>query len=325
MKSKLILLILVFFSFTHNPVEASEQNADWISVEYADLEHNVVSEYQLVTVSVNNSQSFLKKGNYAVDVDYDEDQLELTNVIKYDWRNSKTSEMSKNVTNLSSNFKVSYQFYLKPNVAIDSTQLSITVFKDGSLYKESQVNLNTHSYTSPTAVSVGDSKLSYYVNDYQNDGTEINMSITFDIIENNSLNPLKIKVMKNNMSSNSTEGYKIKCYVDNEEVEMSDKNQFEFSINEAKQVRIEITAKIVNLSSKNDRFEFFLFIEQGDGSVRLEPTFFRSEQISSGNNLRTEKYIKIKNVIAIFFIILLVLALISRLTPLLLKKLRNKL
>lgn len=310
MKTKLLLLIVCLFSIANPAFHASEQKPDWIRIKYSDLEQKKVSEYQLVTVTVTQKSPWFTNVDSSVDIDYDENVLELAKVTMQD-ESLNVGELDD--TSFSTNldeYQVKYQFYLKPNVSVETTPITITKHI-GDKTEEVTINLDCYSYTMKRNVSFGNTILNYIVSDYTNNGAEITLKADFEVIANPDDKPILATLKENNMSVSSTDDYKFKASYSGSGAEAVDKNNIQFDLTSGDTFTITITANVGGLSAKDDRFEFFLFLSDGANSVRLEPTFFRSETISSGANAKVMQYSHLKMLINIFFVLLLLIYIIK--------------
>ncbi len=305
MKSKaLILIISLLVTFNVN-LNASEQIPKWINISYSDLEQHAVSEYQVVTITVKENHSLFKSANSTIDIKYNPQQLQLANVA---YTTSKQERMRLDDTKVSSDesqFSVKYQFYLKPNIDIESTPITITK-SVGKQTKSVDLELRTHSYTSGEILTVDDIKLKYKVLQYQNDQTNINYIAQFDVLANPQAKKMQLALQKNNMEVSNQEEYNVQVFLNDQLVSPINNNQVEVEPMLGDVITLEINAKVSALSSKNNRFEFLIYVASGTDFIRLEPTFFISELTKSGANLNVKRYRLIKMFVNVFFVILVI-------------------
>lgn len=310
MKNKFSLILVLFALFIPKFSAAEITTPNWIDIEYADLEHNYVSEYQLVNVSVTQKGMWWRDYNSEVNIDYDQNALNLVNVIYYDqYLNSTTSEEST-VKTTDSSFKVTYQFYLKDNFDLSTTQIDISKTVNSKTTKGS-VSIDTHSDRLMSNVKFGDIVIGYSVDQYVNDGETITYNAHFKVVSNPSNKPFTLSVKENNMTVDNTDYYEVKLRYTTGSVEAIDKHNFKISIPEGGTFDLNIPAQIEGLSSKNDRFEFLIFLSDSENFARIEPTYFRSEVISSDTNKRGDRFVIIKLLIALFFVFLAIIHSIS--------------
>lgn len=313
MKSKILLVVMLLISLPTVSLKASDDNQlpKWIEVQYADLEHNTVSEYQLVTVTVTEKNLWLDNSNHEIIVDYNPQQLNLVNTVSYDTMHNVQTEVITNYTTDASSFGVSYQFYLQPGVSLTNIPITITKMTDGQVSDEATINLAADSQTVPELVTVGDIKLESSVTEYVNDGTNITYNQHFSVVANPNNSAFTLTLKPNNMVVEDPDIYEAKIKFDSGSAKALDKNNFELNMNTGDQFDLNITTTIEGLKAKDDRFEFFVYLQEDDQFVRLEPTFFRSEQIAASTDTRNYRYLVIKLIIAIFFIILTIIHLIK--------------
>ncbi len=306
MKNKLLLLIMLFISIpTINFYASSEvELPKWIEVEYADLEQNAVNEYQLVTVTVTEKNLWLDNSEHQVSVDYDPSQLNLVNTVSYDTMHNVQTEVIADYSTTASSFAVSYQFYLQPGVELTEVPITITKMSDGEITDEATINLAADSQVAPELVTVGDIRLESSVTEYVNDGTNITYNQHFSVVSNPNKQPFTLTLKPNNMKVSDTDVYQAKLRFNNGSAKALDKNNFKLEMRKGDQFDLYITSTIEGLEAKDDRFEFFVYLQEGDQFVRLEPTFFRSELIEPSTSTRNYRYLMIKIVIGLFFILL---------------------
>lgn len=312
MRNKLLSLIIIWMvifvpSFKASEVESELPN--WIDVEYSDLISNEVSEYQMVTVTAKVRGLWYLDNTNQVGVVYDPNQLELVNTAI---TNSKmdTELASGDVVNLEeSNFDVSYQFLLKPEANIETANVMVSQFKndDVSTTKEAVVTLDTHNYSEYENYTFGDTTLAYAVDGYANDTETITYDASFKIVSNPSDKDITLTFKENNMTVDSTEDYDIEFTSEDGKIIPIDDLNYQLKGNEGDEFKLRITADIDGLSSKDDKFTFFIMLSNGDNFVRISPIFFRSELIEPSTNLRVERYMYIKLIIALFFLALTIL------------------
>lgn len=293
---KLVLSLSLLFTISLN---ASETLPDWIKVSYSDLESQSVSEYQLVTVTVTEHKAWWRDQQTNISVDYDPQQLQLVNTLFFDSLERSIPQAGPAVTSDLSNFKVEYQFYLNKYQNLDDVQITINKNDQSQV-----VNLNTTSYTTDHLIEIGDLKLNTSITNYQNDGTNINYTQHFEVLDNPTKEPFTITLKPNNMNVQGPEVYNVRFATEGAIATTLDKTNYQINAQKGSSFDLIIDSSISGLSAKNNRFEFFVYIESGDDFIRLEPTFFESNITLSGNPSRVIRYTIIKLVIIGFFIIL---------------------
>lgn len=315
MKSKiytlLTILTLVFcFSFSASST-SSEELPNWVEVNYSDLNTDAISEYQLVTVTVQNHGLWLGSNNYNVSVDYDQNQLKLVNTVYIDSAGNKQVREGSVVTSSDNNFKVSYQFYLQPNVSLETVPLTVSKVKNNDQREQATVSLNTHSYTTNETIKFGKIRLGYTVTTYTNDGTNIEYNAHFKVVSNPDKEEFTLSLKPNTMNVSSSDIYDVKLRFNDGVAKAIDKNNFSLNMNAGDQFDLNVTSTVEGLSAKDDRFDFLIYLQSGDDFARITPKFYRSELITDQANTRLHKYVLIKIVIVAFFICLTGLFIIS--------------
>lgn len=315
MKNKIVAIIFVFSLLFNLQVSASEFESEqlpkWVTVDYANLTNQSVSEYQLVTVTVSNYGLWFTTNEYNVSVDYNPSELELVNTTYTDSMQNRTVKAGSNVYANHNNFEVSYQFYLMPNVDVEMVPITITKEKNNRESETATVNLSAFSDTTQRNVSFGDITLSYDVTEYNNDGTNIEYNIHFKVIKNPNHEPFTLSLKKNNMSISDSDIYQAKLRFDSGSATAIDKNNFKLTMNKGDNFDLNITTTVSGLTAKDDRFDFFIYLQTGDHFARLSPIYYRSELLTDATNTRVVKYTYIMLVISLFFGLLAVLYLIS--------------
>ncbi|WOO86838.1 hypothetical protein RZE82_06865 [Mollicutes bacterium LVI A0039] len=307
---KLLLIALLAMLLPVNFQAASEAPTDppsWITIKYADLEQKSVSEYQMVTVTVSEKNMWWKNGNHEVEIDYNRDYLKLVNVAYYDGKTSTVTQDTREVSTDDNNFEVKYQFYLNPGYDVAEIPLTVTKFTDGEQTDQATVSIKSNSQTTPQQVEFGDAVLNYTVENYKNNGETVTYSAHFEVVENIHKKPITLELKKNNMKVSSEDDYTVELTSNDADIDMLEQNLYTIDALANQQFDLTITAQEEALSAKNDRVEFFIFLESNNQYARLEPTYFKSEKIKTNDNTRAEKYLKIKMVIASFFILLFAL------------------
>ncbi len=312
MKNKLITSIFIWVFFLVPGLSATElELPNWIDVEYSNLEGEYVSEYQQVTVTVTEKNMWWANDVHNVSLNYDQNQLRLVNTMYFDSKLNSNVESSPNITTTDDNFKISYQFYLQPDIDITSVPLTITKTTGDKTVSET-ININAYSETTPRTIQIGSVTLNYGVTEYTNDGENITYNIHFEVVGNPQKEAITMTLKQNNMSVDSVDDYDAKLRFNGGEATAIDKNNFLLSMTRGDTFDLNIVAKIEGLSAKNDRFEFLLFLQdENDNFIRLEPTYFRNELLLASNNQRVDRYIVIKIIITIFFVILTLIGLIG--------------
>lgn len=302
MKNKMIKSIFLWVLLLVPALSASElETPSWIDIEYSNLEDEYVSEYQQVTVTVTEKSMWWKNDVHNVSISYDPNQLELVNTMYFDAKLNSNVEQNPNITTTDDNFKISYQFYLQPDVDITSVPLTITKMTNDETVSE-VVNINAYSETTPRTVQVGAISLNYDVTQYTNDGEDITYNIHFEVVNNPKKENMTLTLKENNMSVESVDDYTAKLRFDSGTAVAIDKNNFLLTMNKGDTFDLNIVANIAGLSAKNDRFEFLLYLQDEDENfIRLEPTYFQNELLLPSTNQRVDRYIIIKIAIAIFF------------------------
>lgn len=315
MKNKLfsfILILMVVFvpSFTASETtKTSDELPSWIDVKYSDLIGKEVSEYQMVTITAKVRGLWYLDNTNEVDVVYDPNQLELVNTAITNSKMDSELASGESVSLEESNFDVSYQFLLKPEANIETANVMVSKVKndDVSTTKEAVVDLDTHNYSQYENYTFGDTTVAYAVDGYNNDTETITYDAKFKIVANPSDKDITLTFKQNNMTVDSSEDYDIQFTSEDGKVIPIDDLNYQLKGNEGDEFNLRITASISGLSSKNDKFSFFIMVSNGDNFVRISPMFFRSELITASTNLRIEKYMYIKLMIAMFFIALTIL------------------
>lgn len=309
--SFILILMMVFIqSFKASEVtETSNQLPSWIDVEYSDLIGNEVSEYQMVTITAKVRGLWYLDNTNEVDVVYDPNQLELVNTAITNSKMDTEIIDSEEVSLEESNFDVSYQFLLKPEANIETANVMISKVKndDVSTTKEAVVTLDTHNYSQYENYTFGDTTVAYAVDGYSNDTETITYNAKFKIVSNSSDKDITLTFKQNNMTVDSSDIYDIEFTSDAGKVIPIDDLNYQLKGNKGDEFNLRITASISGLSSKDDKFSFFIMLSNGDNFVRISPMFFRSELMTSSTNLRIERYMYIKLMIALFFIALTIL------------------
>lgn len=306
MTSKIIAVLFTFSIFLNIQLLASEveQPPSWITVDYADLYNQSVSEYQLVTVTVSNYGLWFIDDNYQISVDYDPNQLVLANTTYTDSMQNRTVQAGATVAADSNNFKVSYQFYLMPNVDADIIPITITKVKNNSSSENAVVNLSAISNTAKRNIKFGDIVLSYNVTEYNNDGTNIAFNMHFDVVSNPNRQPFTLSLKKNNMKISNPDIYQVKVQFDTGTVTAIDKTNFSLKMDQGDGFDLNVTTTVSGLSAKDDRFDFFVYLQTGDQFVRISPIYYRSELQAPSTNLRVVRYSYITLAICLFFVLL---------------------
>lgn len=317
MKNK-ILAILVAFVFIFNfSLAASEvdsqtkETPNWIKVKYSNLYNQSVSEYQLVTVSVSNYGLWFLNNEYNVSVDYDPNQLKLANTYYTDSMQNTSIRSGASVATEDNNFAVNYQFYLQPNNDVTSVPITVTKTKNGDDIESATIDLKTYSETTPRMIEMGSIKLKYNVTTYTNDGTNIEYNIHFEVVSNPDREEFTLSLKKNNMAVSNPDIYEAKLRFSSGKATAIDKNNFNLMMTEGDAFDLNVTTSIEGLTAKDDRFDFFIYLQSGDDFVRLSPIYYRSELVMDSINTRVTKYIYITVAIAIFFALLTVLYIVS--------------
>ncbi len=306
MKNKLLILVVLWSLFIPN-LSASEIDSqpNWINVSYADLEHQYTTEYQAVNITVLQKGLWWNDYNSQVEVEYDPNALELVNTVYYDTLMNGTSMADPNITTTDSSFQVTYQFVLKNGYDLQSTPVSFTKTVNDKV-STGMVTVNTHSETMMSNYKFGDIVIGYSVDQYANDAETITYNAHFKVVSNPKNTPFTLSLKSNNMDVDSTDYYEAKLRYTSGVVEAIDKNNFKIDIPEGDTFDLNITAQIEGLSAKDDRFEFLIFLSDGENFTRIEPTMFRSELITPDNNKRGDRFVIIKILIALFFVFLAV-------------------
>lgn len=297
MKSKIYLLLLVIGLLTPGydlRAEELDQVPSWIDISYANNYDQAVSEYQVVTITVTNKSLWWTNHDYQVMIDYDPNQLYLTNAVYIDSERTVSEVIDGTVNTDDSNFAVEYQFYLQPDV--DVTQLPVTITKvtDSSDSQTATVMLDAESQTTKQNIQFGDLVLNYAVDNYSNDGTNIEYNAHFEVLSNPNKEDFTLSLKKNNMSVSSSDIYDVKVRFTDGSAVAIDKNNFKLSMKEGQSFDLNITTTIDGLSSKDDKFEFFIYLQDSnDNFIRLSPIYFPNQATSIGVNNRTHRYLLI--------------------------------
>ncbi len=300
------VLFIFCFLFT-TPLYASESIniPNWIDIEYANLETEKVSEYQLVTVTVSESDPWWKKEqSKQIQIRYNEDQLQLVNTIIYDDLQNTYVSDEQNISVDKNNVRVSYQFYLKPNVDVSTSEITITKLENGYIKNVVDIPLQTESVTTPRNISVGNINLSYKLISYKADNEIIKYKIQFNILECPQDESLKLSLQKNNMNIANDDVYTSNVQSERAKINKIDKNNYQLVVNPQDEFILEVDSTVEGLSAKDDRFEFFIYLENNENFERIEQTFFPSELISENENMRIKRYFIIKVLIMIFFVLI---------------------
>lgn len=313
MKSKVsTLLVLVMILLSNSNLQAStvqvEELPNWIDVDYTDAYTNTVSEYQLATVTVSNKSLWWTKNRYAINVNYNPKQLELVNIVYQTSTGTGTALEDENVTTEDSNFDIKYQFYLKPNVDAASVPITITKVKNDSETESATVNLAAQSQTTKQNIKFGDIVLTYAVDTYTNDETNIEYNAHFEVLDNPNKEDFTLSLKKNNMSVSSTNIYEVKLRFSSGNATAIDKNNFKLQMAKGDSFDLNITTTIEGLSSKDDKFDFFIYLQDEEGNfVRIAPEYFVNTTIETGTNSRTRRYLHINLGLMLSVVLLTVL------------------
>lgn len=319
MKSKVsTLLVLVMILLSNSNLQAStvqvEELPNWIDVDYTDAYTNTVSEYQLATVTVSNKSLWWTKNRYAINVNYNPKQLELVNVVYQTSTGTGTALEDENVTTEDSNFDIKYQFYLKPNVDAASVPITITKVKNDSETESATVNLAAQSQTTKQNIKFGDIVLTYAVDTYTNDETNIEYNAHFEVLDNPNKEDFTLSLKKNNMSVSSTNIYEVKLRFSSGNATAIDKNNFKLQMAKGDSFDLNITTTIEGLSSKDDKFDFFIYLQDEEGNfVRIAPEYFVNTTIETGTNSRTRRYLHINLGLMLSVVLLTVLYIVLNL------------
>lgn len=318
MKNKLLAILVVCALIFNLPLAASEVEnqtsmPNWINVKYANLYNESVSEYQLVTVTVSNYGLWFLNNNYNVSVDYDSSQLKLVNTYYTDSMQNNSIRSGASVNTDDNNFAVSFQFYLQPNVNVTSVPITVTKVKNDSDAQTVTLDLKAYSETTMRPLQIGNIGLRYNVTTYTNDGTNIEYNIHFIVDSNPQREELTLSLKKNNMSVSSTDNYEAKLRFNGGKATAIDKNNFSLMMSRGDTFDLNITTPVDGLTAKDDRFDFFIYLQNGDQFVRLSPMYYRSELVTDSVNTRAIKYIYIIIAIIGFFIFLTILYAMSNL------------
>lgn len=308
MQSKIIVLVALILALIPVSFSATQQNVrpQWIRVAYADLEQKQVSEYQLVTVAVKETNLWFSNGEYRVELDYDSSQLELVNIIYNDGLFGNTQLDDQTVTTTDNNFEVKYQFYLKPNADITESAISVTKYKDNEVSNEANFTVNCQSQTTPRVVEFGNVKLDYAVTKFERDNESVNYEASFTVIENAKRQPFTLTVKENNMKVSESDLYAINVTTDDGQVREIDDANFSITLAKGGKFKLAVTVDTKSIKAKDNRFEFLVFLKNNERFIRLEPTYFKSDLIVPTQNLRAIRFISIKVIIAAFFILLFI-------------------
>ncbi len=311
MKNKLLIFV-VLCSLMIPSLSASEIDSqpNWINISYADLEHQYTTEYQAVNITVSQKGLWWKNYNSQLEIEYDQSALELVNTVYYDPLMNGTSMSDPNITTTDSSFQVTYQFILKNGYDLQSTPVSFTKTVNDKV-STGMVTIDTHSETMMSNYKFGDVVIGYSVDQYTNDAETITYNAHFKVVSNPKNTPFTLTLKSNNMDVDSTDSYEAKLRYTTGVVEAIDKNNFKIDIPEGDTFDLNITAQIEGLSAKDDRFEFLIFLSDGENFTRIEPTMFRSELITPDNNKRGDRFVIIKMLIALFFAFLAVVHFVS--------------
>lgn len=313
MKSKisaLLVMVVVLFSNSNLMASTVQQNElpNWIDVDYTDAYTNTVSEYQVATVTVSNKSLWWTNDSYEVSVDYDPDQLELANEVFKTSTGTGTALEEGIVTTEDSNFDIKYQFYLKPNVDVSSVPITITKVKNGSETESATVNLAAQSQTTKQNIKFGDIVLTYVVDTYTNDGTNIEYNAHFEVLDNPNKEDFTLSLKENNMTVSSTDIYDVKLRFSDGNATAIDKNNFKLQMAKGDSFDLNITTTIEGLSSKDDKFDFFIYLQDEEGNfARIAPEYFVNTVVETGTDSRTRRYLYINLGLMLAFVLLTIL------------------
>lgn len=311
MKNKIVALLIclsTLFSITFNASEINqEQLPKWISVKYSDVYNQSVSEYQLVTVTVQNYGLWFTNNDYEVSADFDPAQLELVNTVITNSYGDKTSELSQAVNFTENNFEVSYQFYLQPDVDLTTVPVTISKVKNSEIDKEETIELKATSNSMMNNYQIGNITLGYAVDKYTNDGTNIEYNGHFKVIANPDNQDFALSLKKNTMNVADDVDYQINVTSDKGTVAKVDNTNYQLKMRVGQEFDLNIKTPVSGLSAKDDRFDFLLYVQSGDQYIRISPKFYRSELTESQTDTRFRRYVVIKAVIIGFFVLLTIL------------------
>lgn len=310
MIKKILILFVTLAMLT--PQFKAEELPSWITVKYSDLEAGQVSEYQLVTIIVSEKNFWFKNSDYQVDVEYDLEILTFANAV-YTNTGLETSVLDQTrVTTSENNFYVKYQFYLKPNVDVESATIKVIKSEDNLVTDTQLVEVKAQSYTTPKEVTFGNVTLNYAVTNYVDNEQTVEYTAHFEVLDNPKNEPFSLSLKKNNMSVSGDNSYTVSVEPEKGLATEVEANEFLISANTGDNFDLKITAIEANLSAKNDRFEFFIYLNNNDKFVRLEPTFFKSTEIGNSDNVRLERYVLIEVLLALVILALLLVHISSR-------------
>lgn len=315
MKNKIVVLftsLALIFNISFSASSVGEQQLpNWIDVEYSDLNNEAVSEYQLVTVTVKNHGLWFTHNNYDVSVDYDPTQLNLVNTVFSNSLGDKATQIGSLVSTDSNNFEVSYQFYMQPNVDVESIPLTITKVENDKKTTSQIINLKAMSNTTMSNIRFGNINLGYAVTKYTNDDSNIEYNAHFKVISNPNNEEFTLSLKKNTMSVSSSDIYKTKLRFTSGSAVALDKNNFSINMKTGDEFDLNITSSVAGLSAKDDAINFFIYVQSSDGFTRISPKFYPSELITNSINTHLHRYALIKVAIMLFFTFLGLLLLIS--------------
>lgn len=294
MKSKILLILVAIVSLFTINLSAAEDISKNVSVNYANLESMKVNEYQLVTIKVEVDNHWFNPKTTTVNINYDDSQLDLVN-IGYTNNKLETTQLSNpEVQGDTNSFTVDYQFYLQPNANIEQSQVEVIQKTDDGESISDLLTIDANSLSTWQDAIVGDNHFQYRVNNYDDTGEVITLNAEFNAIKLvDSL--FYFDFIKNNMSVDDDQSYTINFTGDGNFV-YTEKAIIDGTLQTGDNFKVDITANKSELDSKNDRFEFLLFITSGENSVRLEPTFFPNEFTETGSNTKRWKFVKIENI-----------------------------
>lgn len=315
MKNKILTLLVCIsglwpLSFNASTVE-QEQLPNWIDVEYSDVYNQAVSEYQLATVTVKNYGLWFANSDYDVSVEFDQSQLVLANTSVTNQIGDKTTSESPAVNISENNFEVSYQFYMQPNVTLDSIPVSVTKVKNGKDSKEQTIQLKANSNTTMTNYQVGKMSVGYAVDKYVDDGAIIEYNAHFKMISNPNNQDFVLTLKPNNMQLPSSEKYQITLTSSSGTIAEIDEANYQLKMKPNDEFDLNITYPADDVEAKDDRFDFFIFMKSDDQFVRINPMFYPSTLTDESIDTRFHRYVVIKFIIMAFFVFLLLLYVIA--------------